>query len=65
MHATMQTCQAVVSHLLVFHGGDFLKEVGDSLALWDVEVHALKKRDYFLTRPMEDQIACNIASTVD
>ena len=53
-HATMQICDFAVSHLLVFHGGDFLKEVRDSLALRDEKVHALEERDYFLTRPMED-----------
>lgn len=45
-------------HLLVLHGGDFLQEVRDCLALWDVESQALEVGDHLLTRPVKDQIAC-------
>ena len=53
-----------LQHLLVFLRGDFLEEIRDSFAFWDIKVHALEERDHLLTWPMEDQIACTMPNAV-
>ncbi len=47
-----------MTHLLVFLGRDFLKEIRDGLPLWDVKAQTLEVWDHILPGTMEHQVAC-------
>ncbi len=47
-----------MTHLLVFLGRDFLKEIRDSLPLWNVKAQTLEVWDHILPGTMEHQVAC-------
>lgn len=46
------------AHLLVLGGGDLLQEVGNALALGQLEAKPREEGQYLITRPMKHHMPC-------